>query len=217
MGKKIVVVINGAPNSGKDASAGIMKNLMGYGAIKAFKDALYTATAKHFGLDREAFVSVASNRDTKEVPQKFLVRKTGKNIFQKAILTFIGWFINIGLTPRQALIHVSEDIIKKQFTDTFFGDRLKEDIDESDADIFYIPDSGFFSELKPLVDAGFNVHVLRIHRDGCTFDNDSRSLLTDEILEPLGLVGFDIDNNGTLEDLEEALKDYLIGTVIESL
>lgn len=51
--------------------------------------------------------------------------------------------------------------------------------------------------------------IIRIHRDGCTFDNDSRDFLPDGLVD----LTVDIDNNGTLneffEEVERAIKVFV--------
>lgn len=204
MSKK-VVLFNGAPNSGKDASALIMKELFGFGSIHAFKDELYKATAKHFDVDLDKFIVMARDRVLKETKTRILNHKKGMSLLQKIKFFFKSLFTMVGLTPREALIFVSEKIIKPQHGNDFFGKQLANTINLSKGDMFFIPDSGFVDELRPLVEAGYDVHVIRIHRDGTSFENDSRTEMTDEILKEFGIKGYDLYNNGTLGDLREGL------------
>lgn len=206
MGKKLIL-FNGAPNSGKDASAEIMKEVHGFGGIFAFKDELYKATAKYFGLDLDDFVKMARDRILKDKKSRLILKRKGLNFFQRLWLLTMSIFTNMGISPREALIHVSEDIIKPKHGDDFFGRKLSKSVKDSKHQIAYVSDSGFISEIKPLLEDGHDVYVVRLHRDGCTFANDSRSMLTDEQLTELGVKFYDVDNNGTLEDLKKALID----------
>ena len=215
LSKKRVYLFNGAPNSGKDASAGIAKKIMGSGVIFSFKDKLYELTAKHFGVDLGLFKAMATDRDLKEVKTNVIAHKPN-TLFQKVMYFILSLFTVIGISPREALIYVSEEIVKPKFGKTFFGDSLRDKILESKALEFFIPDSGFLEELKPLIEAGLEVYLVRIHRDGCTFDGDSRTLLTDELLKAAGISVakvFDLDNNGTLDDLELNLQHILLETL----
>lgn len=213
MSKK-VILFNGAPNSGKDASASILKDLFGFGAIHAFKDELYKATAKHYDVDLDQFVTMARDRTLKETKTRILVENKGKSLLARIVSFVMNLFSNQGISPRQALIHVSEDLIKPVHGNDFFGKQLANTINLSKEEYFFIPDSGFIDELRPLVEAGHEVYVVRIHRDGCTFQNDSRSYMTDELLAEFGLKGIDLYNNGTLEDLKQSLLGIATDNVV---
>lgn len=212
--KKKVILFNGAPNSGKDASASILKELFGYGSIHAFKDELYKATAKHYDVDLDHFVEIARDRVLKETKNRILVNNKGKTLLSRIVSFVMNLFVNQGVSPRQALIHVSEDLIKPVHGNDYFGKQLANTITMSNQENFYIPDSGFIDELRPLVEAGFEIYVIRIHREGCTFQNDSRSYMTDELLSEFGLVGIDLHNNGTLDDLKQNLLNIATDNIV---
>lgn len=212
--KKKVILFNGAPNSGKDASASILKEIFGFGAIHAFKDELYKATAKHYDVDLDQFVTMARDRILKEAKTRILVDNKGKTLLARIVSFVMNLFSNQGISPRQALIHVSENLIKPVHGNDFFGKQLANTINLSKEEYFFIPDSGFIDELRPLVEAGHEVYVVRIHRDGCTFQNDSRSYMTDELLSEFGLKGIDLYNNGTLEDLKDGLLGIATNNVV---
>lgn len=212
--KKKVILFNGAPNSGKDASASILKEIFGFGAIHAFKDELYKATAKHYDVDLDQFVTMARDRILKEAKTRLLVDNKGKTLLARIVSFVMNLFSNQGVSPRQALIHVSENLIKPVHGNDFFGKQLANTINLSKEEYFFIPDSGFIDELRPLVEAGHEVYVVRIHRDGCTFQNDSRSYMTDELLAEFGLKGIDLYNNGTLEDLKDGLLGIATNNVV---
>jgi hypothetical protein len=156
-----IVLFNAPPHCGKDTLADMF--IADYNCPKVqFKDALYKETANFYGIAVEVMVELATARDTKEVPHHY--------------------FDN--LSPRGALIHVSEDIIKPVFGDTYFGKKTADALLQKEAlNVAYIvvPDSGFSAELVPLAEEfGTMVTVVRLHREGYDFTGDSRSYLTDE-------------------------------------
>lgn len=212
--KKKVILFNGAPNSGKDESARIMQQLLDEGSVVSFKTELYKLTAKHFGMNLSKFIKIAQDRNTKELKTKELINNSGLSFLQKLKLYVIGLFKMVGMSPREAMIFVSEEIVKPKFGSKFFGHKIVETMSEIDSNFFFVPDSGFVSELQPLVDAGYDVHVVRIKRDGCSFDNDSRIELTDELLKPFGIKGIDVDNNGTLDELSDKLLVITVDKII---
>lgn len=214
MSKK-VILLNGAPNSGKDESAKILKKLFGFGSIHSFKDELYKETAEYYGLDLDKFKQMAKDRNLKDKINRSLVDTKGKGIFKRFYLIVMSFLGFIGITPREALIHVSERIIKPIFGEDYFGRMLLETILNDPAEYVYVPDSGFIEEIRPLVEAGLDVRVIRIHREGSSFENDSRIELTDEILSEFGIKGIDLYNNGTLEDLENNLLDISVDKLVK--
>lgn len=202
--KQKVILLNGPPNSGKDASALLLKELFGEGEHRAFKDVLYEETAKYFNVDLNWLTSMATDRTTKESPTRSLFDRSLNPLVRFALFLF-SYIRPVGFSPRQALIHVSENIIKPRFGDTYFGHKLLDAIQTSGSDLTYVSDSGFIKEIHPLVEAGLEVYVLRLKREGCTYNGDSRRYLTDEELSALGVRVIDIDNNGTISDLREKL------------
>lgn len=210
---KTVFVINGAPNSGKDTIAKAMKETMQCGAVHNFKDALYDLTAKMFGRDYDEFVASATGRVSKEAKDKRLTKCEGMPWYLSLYFIFMALIGMPQISPRDALIYVSEKIIKPKYGKTFFGKQLAQKILKSDEEFFYIPDSGFIEELGVLVSAGLDIVFVRVHRDGCDFSNDSRTLLTDEMLEQFNIKGIDIDNNGSLEDLKANVLNLMVKSI----
>lgn len=152
------VVLNGPPGCGKDTIANLMS-----GSYKKhqFKDALYAHTADHFEVDLDKLIHYASERSLKD----------SRN------LAGLG-----GRTPREALIHVSEEIFKPRFGDGYFGNvelgRLQALYGDLDSDINVVyPDGGFASEIYPIESFFDILIIIRLHRDGFDFKNDSRSYL----------------------------------------
>lgn len=170
-----IIILNGPPNCGKDTLADALSDV----AVKVeFKHALYKETAKYCKVDLSHFTNLATNRSTKE-----------KYIHM------------LGCTPRGALIHVSENIIKPQYGKQFFGKALARTISQRPwASAFVVSDGGFDEEIEPLHDVG-KVLIVRVLRDGCSFEGDSRKYLDNPICV--------LDNNGTVEEAVHILKGIL--------
>lgn len=84
-----------------------------------------------------------------------------------------------GKTFRQLQISFSEDWLKKFYDPAIFGRIAGRNISNTASDFCIIDDCGFIEELNEAVryNANRNVLLLRIHRPGCDFNNDSRSYL----------------------------------------
>jgi hypothetical protein len=173
---KKVVILNGSPGSGKDVAAKEMcARFEGEGWIcyhKQFKQRLIDITCAIYGISGCEWNNLYT-REGKEKPHV----KLG------------------GMSPRQALIHVSENIIKLHFEKDFFGRAAAQSLYEG---INIFSDGGFIEELRPIITevGASNVLILRIHREGYTFKGDSRSFLPDNI----GPITVDVSNNGTQEE-----------------
>lgn len=152
-----VIILNGPPNIGKDTLGNNVQQLIGWPRME-FKEALYSETASYYGVDLVTFAMLASGRTTKEVPMPTLG----------------------GLSPRQAMIHVSEEVIKPKFGKQFFGAKAYELIQtlEDSTDTVVFSDGGFVEEAEYLVGMGYEVHIIQLHAEGRDFGNDSRDYIT---------------------------------------
>lgn len=132
-----------------------------------------------------------------------------------------------GLSPREALIHTSEQVIKPNFGRRYFGEHvakyIKQVKDHSNeiglvgAGIYISSDSGFHEELYPIIDelGTGNVLVVRLHREGYTFAGDSRSYLQEKDFPP-ELVFADVDNvEGEFEKTVDHVRNVIANWIIE--
>lgn len=184
-----VVILNGPPNSGKDASASFMSQFH-YAEIpfvhSEMKHQLVALTKLIWNVSDEDWEHMYT-RENKELPNELLG----------------------GLSPRNALIQTSEEVIKPVYGRDYFGIAAARSLQNNTITVF--SDGGFVEELLPIVNAvGVdNVLVIRIHREGCDFSKDSRDYLPD------GVAGTTVDlyNDGSLEDFEvqvlEKISEWL--------
>lgn len=186
-----VVVFNGPPGSGKDTAAHaanrIASVLQNSSEVKQFKDKLFTLTAEMYSVPRDLFTGEMYTRENKERP-----------------------YITLGgLSPRQALIRVSEDIMKPAFGKDYFGKALAAEIYK---EYTFVSDSGFMDELVPVINrvGPENVLVVQITREGCSFDNDSRDYLDPDELFYRNVSVVSIDNpEGQEEEFVELVLDVI--------
>jgi len=108
-----------------------------------------------------------------------------------------------GLSYREMQINLSENWFKPQFGNSVLGD-LAVRATKARSSSVVISDCGFEEEIAP-IHAAFpeNVCLIRIHRSGCDFTNDSRNYLPDGILD--AYLVQDIDNKYDLEMFEVQL------------
>ena len=159
MSRPIVVILNGPPGSGKDTIADTAVCLAGWKKFQ-FKDTLYELTAAYFQEDLDFVKFLCTTRALKE---------------EKSEVFF-------GNTPREALIHVSEDIVKPTFGHDFFGRSVARDILASGAPVAILPDGGFEEETEALR-KDCDVVVVRLTRDETSFVGDSRNYLKKHDIE----------------------------------
>lgn len=179
-----IFIFNSPPNSGKDVLAeAVHSKLASDGvksSIKSFKERLIEITLAVYGVS-EVEWRLLYTREGKETPYwKLRNSKRGE------------W-----LTPRQALIHISEEVIKPQYGKDYFGRALADSITTEDG-VVLIPDGGFVEEVIPLIDkfGKDNVYRVSIIREGCDFNNDSRKHLPDCLFSDT----IEIVNDSSLEN-----------------
>jgi len=101
-------------------------------------------------------------------------------------------------TPRQLLIALSETLLKPRYGNSVFGNLLWTEATKSTSKLFVISDCGFQTEVDRLINfaGASNCLLVRLHREGKNFDNDSRSFLKSNDVK-----SYDINNNLTPHDL----------------
>ena len=145
------ILLNGPPECGKDTIGKLLQKELGC-ALTCFKFDLYQSTAEHFLVNLDWFIKMCNDRDFKDKVK----------------------FAELGdRTPREALIHVSEDICKPKFGNDHFGKLAASRItDLYDFDIVVFTDSGFVDEVPPLTKVA-DVTIVQLHGRG-SFEGDSR-------------------------------------------
>ena len=221
---KTVVIFNAAPNSGKDVAADFMLNYFNTGLKASFKDALYVDTAKYFNIDVKDLVDHHNDRSLKEIPSEMFCKyeKHSLKQYMLGLLYVVGALFNIRslmslgyYSSREALIHVSENIVKPKQGNDFYGRKLVERVEASSERYVFVADGGFNSEIVPLLEAGYNVYIVQLERNGATFENDSRKLLTEDDFKEYSNIKFiKMYNNGSLDDLYKTITDFSFDLVL---
>ena len=180
---KKIILLNGAPSSGKDYAAKLLVNNIKSCKLDKFARALKERTHALYGFPDRDF---RYYEDTKELPsQDFL-----------------------GLTPRQAYINVSETYFKPIHGKRVFGDLLSQELDKISEEIIAVSDSGFSEEAEVLIDkyGKNNILLLQIHRDGCTFEGDSRSYIE-----------LDVTSKWIINKGDSSFDEIILSTVLKWL
>ena len=224
---KTVVIFNAAPSSGKDVACQYLKDYFQVGKILAFKDELYKDTAEYFNIDAEDLILYHADRELKEIPDLMFPKYQSESLKQYffSLLYVIGVLINnrylmsLGYySSRQALIHISEDIVKPQKGKDYYGKKLVEKIENSSERFYFVSDGGFLDEATMVADKGYNVYIVHLERSGATFEGDSRKLLNKDDFKEYSNIKFTtISNNGSLDDLYNVIVDLSYDIVLDSV
>ena len=158
------ILLNGPPGVGKDTIADIIAKQYDFETV-SFKHQLYIETAKYFNVELSRFIERHNDRQFKEmVWQELQCRPPFSEVF---------------LSTRDALIFVSESVIKPTQGINYFGrkavDRCELMTATIDATHFVFSDSGFTDETTTVIGAFEHVLLVHLHREGCEWGNDSRN------------------------------------------
>ena len=177
------IFINGPPGSGKDTAAIHLVRSLGCRHDK-FAAPLHDMVPAVFQLDRQDWLLMTADQRIKNSPQRSLN----------------------GMSPREAMIWLSEDVIKPQLGLAAFGQWALQRYQQAGHALTVYSDSGFGAEAGVLVEAlgPENCLLLRLYRDGCTFKKDSRNYLG-----LIGVTAIEVRNDGTCEQFENS-----VGTIV---
>lgn len=184
--QKLVVILNAPPFCGKDTLADLMvENLK---ATKhAFKEELYKAMAEYYVLDLSYILEICTNRDYKDNLKSDFSASTG-------------------LTPREGLIFVSEEVYKPTYGKDYFGVKASENISEGIN--AFADGGGWWPELEPVAQVADKVIICRLYRNGYTFEEDSRqyyneSRVPESIKDKVTIWDIHLEENKPLVALDE--------------
>lgn len=187
-----IFLLNGPASSGKD-TAGNMMQSAGYGTVVKFAWPLKRgAAALYLGGDYSKF-EMLDQADVKNEPREEF----------------------FGKSCRQVQIDLSEAFLKVQHGQQVFGKLLAADIErleKAGIKAVFVTDSGFRPEAEVLIEKfGIrNVTLIRFHREGKTYDGDSRSYIN---LDDLGIRSYDVENNGTIPQLVEQVENIYLENI----
>lgn len=180
-----VIVLNAPMKSGKDYLSDLLVGIMEQNGIPAahreVKEMLFSVAIKAAGITPQLWTAIY-DRHYKEEPSPYLMID-GKHV-----------------SPREWMIHCSEDLIKPVFGKHAFGDAavnaLRKDYPEGEGVIIY-SDGGFIEEVERLSEyaysTGGDFMLVRVHREGYGWGIDSRSYLNLALNNVRGYE-MDIDN-----------------------
>lgn len=197
----MIILFNGPPRSGKDAAADFFKE-KGFKHL-SFKYQLYKETIDYFDVKKDWFMARYKNRDEKEVPSALLGH----------------------MSCREAMIYVSETIIKPKKGLDYFGKQVANEID-LDKD-YCISDGGFIDELIPVINTvgSDNFVLVQLTRDDCDYSSDSRRYFDGKVIKQyvnshktkieskyvlphkFDVRTYRIHNNGTIGAFYDSLQD----------
>jgi hypothetical protein len=129
------------------------------------------------------------------------------------------------MSRREAMIHVSENIIKPKKGLDYFGQSVAEEIEEGKN--YALADGGFVEELEPIVQkvGKENVVIVQLTREGHDYSTDSRKYFNGNLIkeytingatevdkayvlnEEMDIATYRIHNNGSVGAFHSALTD----------
>lgn len=151
-----IIILNAPPGAGKDTIGKLIEYKSPTHVRQlSFKQPMFEIALAILGAKKYGdFIVAYNDREQKEKPHDFLM----------------------GMTCRQFMIWISEDVIKPKFGKDYFGRRFNEIAMASETPAI-CTDGGFADEIIALIDAGHEVKLCRLHRRGFGFNADSRNYI----------------------------------------
>lgn len=197
--KKYVVLLNGPSKCGKDTVA---QHLVPYLAFASMKFAAPIKRMAAALLDMD----VAAIERHKEAEFNILCKETR---LEDGAFGSERYEYGEKDTLRRLLIRISEEFLKPTYGNTFFGRIAVRELQRSNYSLIIFTDCGFVEETSTVIrQIGMgNSILIRLHREGCNFEGDSRSYLGNIAGE-----NRDIENNGpiahTAAQVAVAIRNY---------
>jgi len=154
-----VVLFNGPPGAGKDTAAKLLMPHLMNATVEKFARTVKEGCHGLFGITNSTGQVVHHDHfePIKNKPNREFM----------------------GMSPREAYIWYSEEVMKPKFGNDVFGRLTAERMSVVDSRLYLITDSGFIEEAMTLVNrfGVSNVILVQLHRVGHTFEGDSRSYI----------------------------------------
>lgn len=226
-----IILLNGVKSLGKDEAITYLRSLGYPLVRREAKGKLHTLVQEFFCVDQERYWEIYEDRELKEKPlPDFNICLTGnyeEYCYLEEILGYSlqgdhledkdqyekNWQLRyqdhpkdaygtcLNLSVREAMIYISEVLCKSRFGENYFGVARAKAIQEG---VIAVDSStGFVEELPPLIErlGQENILLIRVHREGATFEGDSRSYIPD------GVITNTVDVNSVYGFLPEYLEE----------
>lgn len=200
------IILNAPPNSGKDTIAIALCHATG-AMHHEFKDHLYFITAALFAMNPTAFKVLATHRENKEKQTQQLVLPISEynrlcSITGRKEVRGVSVNSQHAISPREAMIYVSELVVKPTFGSSHFGKIANKHIEEGGA---VFSDGGFEAELDPILRGQEEVYIVRFTRGDNNFDGDSRGWFAPRAGVPM----LNTTNDGTVEEIVQEILEFI--------
>ena len=177
-----IICINGAPGSGKDTCGELLSEIYDNVRIVKFAHPLDDIAKRLLNM-RDGDFDYYRNQGKEE--------------------SLLKW--GCKLTMRQLLIKISESLIKPSFGREWFAEQCAMYVVRTyqEGETIVVTDSGFqyeFNWFKNRLKDFAQIRLIHLTRKGCTFDGDSRQVVSD------GENTVYINNDGTKEELKSLLS-----------
>jgi hypothetical protein len=176
-----LILLNGPPRCGKDTAGEILAKRIPYARTAKVSAELKRMTHRLYGLRPELIQHDAFEASKDEPYEGFLC-----------------------VTPRKAYIAVSELLLKPLHGDDALGKMLARSIHPEG--VLIVTDSGFRAEAEPLVALAARTLLVHVHREGCTFEGDSRDYWNWRAPHGPERSVLEVVNPGTLDGYERVLE-----------
>jgi hypothetical protein len=192
MSKSKAILFNGPAGCGKDSAISYLEEHL-YVELtrRECKDRLHELTMEYFNVEPELYWKLYNSRELKEMPSVYYALKYSEySMLRNSVEKFeyacggVDWYVS----PRMAMIFVSECIVKPEHGEDYFGKHRAEQAEkygevmvDGSCAAFEVNGEIRANELDALVDklGAENILVIKVKRPGFSFNEDSRRYIPD--------------------------------------
>jgi hypothetical protein len=181
------ILFNGPAGCGKDSTIAYLEENLGVELTRReCKDRLHELTMEYFDIEPELYWKLYNSRDLKEMPSVYYGLNHSKYMQLREVVKdfdYVCTGITWNISPRMAMIYISECAVKPELGENYFGKYRAEQVEkygevmvDGSCAAFEVNGEIRADEIDALIDklGAENILLIKVNRPEFSFEGDSR-------------------------------------------